>query len=182
MLNYGLPHSVLRAGRWFTQSGIQEASGGVARYYRSDLGANHTVSTEITGYAVSAFVYLHTIARETEYFEGVLRAARFLARTAWDAASRAMPFELRPPAFAYFFDCGIAVRGLLSAWRLTGEREFLEVASALGESMAVDFAREGGGYHAVLSLPEKRPVRAMPSRMAAAQRSSPARGSSPSRK
>ena len=46
------------AGRWFLQSGIQEASGGVARYYRSDLRKNAPVSTEITGYAVSTLLFL----------------------------------------------------------------------------------------------------------------------------
>jgi hypothetical protein len=158
MLNYGLPQPISRAGQWFAQSGIQESSGGVARYYRADVGRNHAVSTEITGYAVSTFVYLHSVARENRYLEAALRAARFLTRTAWDGASRVLPFEFEPPAFAYFFDCGIAVRGLLSAWRVTGEDEFLEVATALGESMAGDFTAEDGGFHAILSLPGKRPV------------------------
>ena len=55
-----LTHSSLsRAGRWFLESGIQDDSGGVARYYRSDVGRNAGVSTEITGYAVSALVYLY---------------------------------------------------------------------------------------------------------------------------
>jgi len=130
----------------------------VARYYRADVGRNHAVSTEITGYAVSAFVYLHSVAREAPYLEAALRAARFLSGVAWDRASKAMPFELDPPALAYFFDCGIAVRGLLSAWRVTGEDDFLDVATALGESMAADFAAEDGGYHAILALPGKRPV------------------------
>jgi hypothetical protein len=130
----------------------------VARYYRSDAARNHAVSTEITGYAVSAFVYLHSLAREAPYREAALRAARFLTRSAWDRASRTLPFELDPPAFTYFFDCGIAVRGLLSAWRMTGEDEFLEVAAAVGESMATDFAAEEGGFHAILALPGKRPI------------------------
>jgi len=130
----------------------------VARHYRSDAGRNSPVSTEITGYAVSAFVYLHSLSRDAVYMEAAGRAARFLSRTAWDGARKAMPFELDPPAFAYFFDCGIAVRGLLAAWRVTGEDEFAEAAAALGESMAADFACEDGGFHAILSLPDKRPV------------------------
>ena len=43
-----------RAGLWLLQSGIQEAGGGVARYYLADKRENRAVSTEITGYAVSA--------------------------------------------------------------------------------------------------------------------------------
>jgi hypothetical protein len=153
-----LPQSISRGGQWFARSGIQEASGGVARHYRTDLGSNSAISTEITGYAVSTLVYLHSLAREAPLLEAALRAARFLTRTAWDGASHAMPFEIDPPVFVYFFDCGIAVRGLLSAWRVTGEDEFLEVAATLGESMARDFEAADGGYHAILSLPGKRPV------------------------
>jgi hypothetical protein len=79
-----------------------------------------------------------------------------------------MPFELELPGFAYFFDCGIAARGLLSAWRVTGEDEFLDVATALGESMAEDFAVGDGAYHAILSLPGKQPAPPDPARWSAA--------------
>ncbi|HUP04276.1 MAG TPA: hypothetical protein VMU19_09820 [Bryobacteraceae bacterium] len=153
-----MSRSATRAGRWLVQSGIQEAGGGVARYYRSDTARNHAVSTEITGYAVSAFVYLHTLAREPQYLEAALAAGRFLTGTAWDGAARALPFELDPPRRAYFFDSGIVARGLLSAWRVTGEDEFLETAVAVGESMADAFAAGGGEYHPILELPEKIPA------------------------
>jgi hypothetical protein len=148
------------AGRWFLQSGIQEPSGGVARYYRSDLGKNATVSTEITGYAVSAFLFLHQRTGQAEYLDAGVRAARFLTRVAWDPALRTFPFEHsvngdRPGAFAYFFDCGIIVRGLLSAWRATGEAEFRDAAVAGGRAMLADFcAREA--IHPILALPDKR--------------------------
>ena len=53
-----------------------------------------------------------------------------------------MPFEIEPAEFTYFFDCGIIVRGLLAAWRATGEQEFLDIAVATGDSMLRDFASE----------------------------------------
>jgi hypothetical protein len=148
-----------RAGEWFLRSGIHETNGGVARYYCSDLQRNQPVSTEITGYTVSALVYLHTVTKDERYLERAVAGARFLARTAWNRASQIMPFEIDPAAFTYFFDCGIVVRGLLSAWRTTGTDEFLDVAAALGRSMAADFtAADGDGFHPILSLPDKRPL------------------------
>jgi hypothetical protein len=70
-----------------------------------------------------------------------------------------MPFELDPAALTYFFDCGIVVRGLLAAWRASGTEEFLDVAAALGRSMALDFTSPNDdGFHPVLSLPDKRPL------------------------
>jgi hypothetical protein len=150
--------SIEAAGRWFLHSGIQEASGGVARYYRSDLGQNARVSTEITGYAVSAFLFLHERTGDAAYLDAALRAARFLTRVAWDAKLGTFPFELPPaPAFAYFFDCGIIVRGLLRAWRATGETEFRDVAIAAGRAMLTDF-QAGRTIHPILALPDKRPL------------------------
>ena len=151
--------SLPRAGQWFLDSGIQETNGGVARYYRADLESNSPISTEITGYAVSTLVYLHAALQEQAYLQRALAAARFLCREAWDGHH--LPFEMHAPPgnrFAYFFDCGIVVRGLLSAWRATQDSEFLQIATALGHSMAADFAGTEGEYHPVLRLPEKRPA------------------------
>ena len=150
------------AGRWFLQSGIQDANGGVGRYYRSDLRQNAPVSTEITGYAVSALLFLHQRTGDSAYLEAGLRAARFLTRIAWDARLGTFPFELSTngasaPALAYFFDCGIIVRGLLSAWRATEDLEFRDAAIAGGRAMLSDFPSRVG-IHPILALPEKRPV------------------------
>jgi hypothetical protein len=141
-----------RAGAWFSQSGIQEPSGGVARYYRMDLAGNHPISTEITGYALSAFLFFEQPAR-------ALAAARFLTRQAWNGDL--MPFEMRhgPNGLAtYFFDCGIIVRGLLAVWRATRDEEFFQIASAVGRAMAADFASTDSDYHPILKLPGKEPL------------------------
>ena len=152
-----------RAGQWLAHSGIQYPNGGAARYYRADVQRNLAVSTEITGYTLSAFVSLHSTSQcattdVEEYLNRARAAARFLTRVAWDSRNRVMPFELEPAAFTYFFDCGIIVRGLLSLWRVTGEQELLDVAAGIGESMARDFARDDGQYWPILSLPDKRPL------------------------
>jgi hypothetical protein len=148
------------AGRWLLQSGIQEASGGVARYYRSDLRKNAPVSTEITGYVVSTLLFLYQRTGHSVYLEAGLRAARFLTRSAWDAPLGTFPFEAAVnggSAFAYFFDCGIIARGLLYAWRVTEDPEFRDAAIAAGRAMLADFPGPGG-IHPILALPGKRPL------------------------
>ena len=102
-------------------------------------------------------MYLHSITRDSRYLERAAAGARFLT-SAWDPELCSLPFELSPPLLSYFFDCGIVVRALLSAWRATGQAEFLDVAGALGKSMAADFASRNGHLHPVLSLPGKHPV------------------------
>ena len=151
------PTFAQRAGRWFLVSGIQEAGGGVARYYRPDIGRNNPVSTEITGYAASTFVYLHALTGEQVYLDRAAQCARFLACDAWDASLGCMPFEHGDGArsMAYFFDSGIIVRGLLAAWRATGEAEFLAAAERCGEAMLRDFAAGPVEFHPILTLPGK---------------------------
>jgi hypothetical protein len=149
------------AGHWFLQSGILDAQGGVARYYRSDIRQNASVSTEITGYAVSALLFFHQRTGDGAYLDAALRGARFLARSAWDPKLGIFPFEhlngAPGSAFAYFFDCGIIVRGLLYAWRVAEDAEFRDAAIAAGRAMLSDFPA-GEGIHPILSLPDKRPL------------------------
>jgi hypothetical protein len=147
------------AGSWFIGSGIQDASGGVFRYYRHDLGKSARISTEITGYAVNALLFCHERSGEREYLESALRAARFLTRTAWNPELDAFPFEHsangdQPPALAYFFDTGIIIRGLLAAWRVSQQAEFRDTAVAAGRAMLADF-RTSQGIHPILTLPHK---------------------------
>jgi hypothetical protein len=142
--------SLEQAACWFLHSGIQDSSGGLARYHRSDSQSNAAVSNEITGYAASALIYLG----ETD---AASRTARFLSRQAWDAENHTFPFEPGSP-LAYFFDIGIIVRGLLAVWRATGEEEFLTRAREGALSLAFDFVGDGV-FHPVISLPEKQPER-----------------------
>jgi hypothetical protein len=147
-----------QAGCWFLLSGIQDPSGGVARYYRSDAGANAPVSNEITGYAVSTLAYLHACTGAQEYLDAAGRSARFLSQQAWDPAASTFPFE--PAAdLAYFFDLGIIIRSLLSAWRVTGEEEFRSRAREAALSLAFDFL-DDTVFHPVIALPDKQPLRA----------------------
>ncbi len=148
------------AGRWFLESGIQEPSGGVARYHFIAERRNARVSTEITGYAVSALLELHGRTGEAACLEAAKRAGDFLCGC-WDAEAAAMPFEWSTngdaPRLTYFFDNGIIARGLLRLWRITGEDRYRRTAERCAESMARDFAGERD-IHPILTLPSKEPL------------------------
>ena len=153
-----------RAGLWFLQSTIQESSGGVARYHHTDQGRNAPISTEITGYAVSTFVYLHSVLGEQQYLDRAIDAARYLCRQAWNREDHTFPFEPTSngeQAYAYFFDCGIIIRGLLALWRATGDSEFLNRAKDTSLSMAYDFLADVA-VHPIITLPDKQPLAYQP--------------------
>ena len=129
----------------------------MARYYRVDERRNLPISTEITGYAISALLELYQRTKQIEYLEAAERAGRYLLG-AWNRQVRTMPFEDDTPV-AYFFDLGIIARALLRLWRVTGETWQKELAHECGRSMMEDFAANPG-YHCVLHLPEKKPLAA----------------------
>jgi hypothetical protein len=155
------PYSEL-AGGWFVNSGIQDPTGGFARYYRSDVRQNARVSTEITGYSVSALLYLHARTEHVDYLAAAERGGKFLTEVAWSPGLATFPFEhsLRdaPKPLAYFFDCGIIIRALVRLARITGSSEYLDVAAKAGRSLAADFAAGDGTYHPIIELPGKSPV------------------------
>src|ERR1019366_558940 len=88
-LTIGLSPHLSPTGEWFLHSGIQQPDGGVARCYLAEARRNLPASTEITGYAVSAFVYLRSVTHDARYLERAVSGARFLIR-AWDPASETM--------------------------------------------------------------------------------------------
>jgi len=148
---------------WLLRSGIREAGGGVARYYCADLQQNSPISTEITGYAVSALLHLRSLASGGEAgqdsragVDAAMQSASYLARTAWSLRDSAFPFEPESP-HAYFFDTGIVVRGLLAAWKTSGDKEIAERANDGALSLAFDFLGDGV-FHPIVSLPEKQPL------------------------
>lgn len=154
-----------RALTWLLRSGIQQPGGGVARYYRADTGKNLPVSAEITGYFASAAFHLHCLeddASRAALHDAGLAAAHYLAREAWSPQDATIPFE--PGShLAYFFDIGIIVRGLLAAWRATGDAELANRAKQAALSLAFDFLGEGV-FHPVITLPEKQPLAYDPAR------------------
>jgi hypothetical protein len=150
-----------RAGHWFLHSGIQEPSGGFARFYRSEIQKNMPVSTEISGYAASALVFLYRTTREEKYLDAACRTVGFLTEQAWDDTLQIFPYEHPSPTaesqhLAYFFDCGIIVRGLLAVWRETHDERLLEVVVCAAHGMSAFWS--GCDYHPILTLPDKEPL------------------------
>lgn len=140
-----------KAGEWFVRSGIQDARGGVSRYFRGDTGVRLPDSTEITGYAVAGMLLLGLDA-------GARRAAGFLLSRAWDSELQIFPFEIEgSPRLAYFFDSGIIARGLMRLGETTGEEMYWNGAEAALRSMARDFGA-ARGCHPIVELPSKQPL------------------------
>ena len=119
------------------------------------------VSTEISGYAASALMFLYRTTGEKKYLDGARRTADFLVERAWDDALQIFPYEHPSPTpesrhLAYFFDCGIIIRGLLAVWRETHDDRLLDAAVRAAHGMSGFWS--GRDYHPILTLPDKEPL------------------------
>jgi hypothetical protein len=153
--------SLARAGRWFLDSGIQEASGGFSRYYRSEIQKNLPVSTEISAYAAKALLFLYRATGERAYLDAARNTISFLVNQAWDRTLHLFPYEHPSPTaesrhLTYFFDCGIIIRALVAYWREERDDRILDVATAAAHGMSAFWT--GRDYHAILTLPDQRPL------------------------
>lgn len=144
---------------WLLNSGIQRPNGGVARYYRADTGAYRDVSTELTGYFLSAVV---GPGPEGSLPDQALQAGRFLIEEGFDNQSELFPFELSAPSgggprLAYFFDCGIIIRGLVRLWERTNEPAFLDAAERCGLALTSRMRRVDGAFFPLFNLDSGEP-------------------------
>jgi hypothetical protein len=151
-----------RAGlEWLAHSGIQAESGGLSRYYRADLLEYKNISAEITGYGIQAFLQL-PMPGDPGLLSNALRAGQFLCYDAGDSSSGLFAFEVpaqdpRSCRLAYFFDCGIIIRGLLSLWHTTSDPMYLERAERCGATMMGRMSRVDGSFFPVLDLDSQVP-------------------------
>jgi hypothetical protein len=144
-------NSCIHAGlRWLTRSGIQDESGGVARYYMADSREYKNISAGSTGSFISALLRLQWHQGEPPPGPA-LRAGHFLIEHAFDNASDLFFYErgnsaTPPPALAYFFDCGIIIRGLLDLWSTTGDRAYLDHAERCGMALCGKMSIVDGSF------------------------------------
>ena len=105
---------------------------------------------------------LHKETGDQEYLDRAVLTAKFLCESAWDPALRLFPFEhpsptAESPHRAYFFDCGIIIRGLVCVWHQTHDDRLLDVAAAASHGMLAAFRSEQG-FHPILELPGLDPL------------------------
>lgn len=147
--------------RWLLTSGIQDESGGVARYYKTDERSYRNISTLTTGFYISALLKANENG-ETEPLDRALKSGRFLVDRAFDANLELFPVELnsdgeRSVAEARFIDCCIAARALLHLWQATGDQVFLDRAERCGVALRTRMSRVDGSFFPLLDLTSGEP-------------------------
>ena len=141
------------AWSWLSRSGIQNESGGVARFYSADVQEYRDISTQSTAFLISTFLRLGDHSRDFAPQEA-LRAGGFLLDRAFHRSKELFAHEVydegrSPSARAYFFDCSIIIRSLVDLWRATEEAAYLECAERCGFALQNLMSRMDGSFFPV---------------------------------
>ena len=141
-----------KAVDWFLHSGIQQKeSGGVYAWYDPQKKQYSFLYPEITGYAISLFLYLYETEHRPLFLERAVQAARWILDFAWDHHTQSIPFRFyhrRPLTFpyAYTFDSAMVLIGLVQLASLTGEKCYQEKATQIGEWLCHTMQNPEGGF------------------------------------
>ena len=150
--------------RWLTRSGIQDESGGLARYYRAAEDKYEGLSTAATGYFISGLLRCAEYPQETPPKEAAA-AGRILIEKAYDIEAELFlsdlgPAESNPRKWAYFFDCLIAIRALVDLWAATKNSAYLECAEKCGIGIKRNLSRMDGSFFPVHDIARDMPYEA----------------------
>lgn len=158
------------AFQWLRGSGIQDLSndplrrGGVNAWYDLRKGNYPFIYSEITGYAVSAFLFWHSLTGDDGLLENAVMAADWLRQNR-DPESGLMRTRLNAADFqnSYFeswvfaFDQWVIVYGLSNLAGITKRSDLLEDALGMADFLLRHTVHPNGFFYPVYDLKNKRP-------------------------
>jgi uncharacterized protein YyaL (SSP411 family) len=135
---------ITSASHWLLESGIQSPQGGVYVWYDLEKEKHSFLYSEITGYAVTALLFLERLYQGSLLLERAELAAAWLQSHALHSCGgvRARLYENDRDADIMYsfsaenifsFDSGIVLYALVNLYRRTRKPGYLEIARKLGE-------------------------------------------------
>ena len=151
--------------RWLSRSGIQhrtrdsKLNGGVAAWYEQDKKLYPFLYSEITGYALSAWIFLNKVRKTKQFLKNAHRAARWLTRhaSAIGGGVKTRLYLVRhyvSPNYCfhqgrvYAFDTAMVGYGMLQLYRETRRPEYRQFSERLFGFLKDKMKRKDGLFHA----------------------------------
>lgn len=155
---------------WLVNSGIQnleanpQVNGGVHAWFNQETGKFSFLYSEITAYAVNAFLFLYQFTNDIRYLERAKSAANWLLRVAWRINGGVKTrLELDDESTPYFshrtftFDNWIVAYALCNLYKVTGETVYLEKGNELGKFLMAQTTREDGLFYPIFDVEAQKP-------------------------
>jgi uncharacterized protein YyaL (SSP411 family) len=164
-----LESSINQAKKWLLDSGIQDTNAGSPRYgsFRAWYDTEHKdysfTYSEITGIAITAFMYLNKLEADPLLIERAKLAADWLIGTALDRENggfRCRYYSQDNGSFPWLcsFDVSLCLNGLVNLYRCTGEEKYLETGQRVGDWLVNFMQKEDGAFYAKYHVDERRMI------------------------
>ena len=143
---------------WLLHSGIQSmdddfTKGSMRIYYNIETDFYAFAYSELTGYAITSFLYINEFEPDPLLIERAKLAANYIFNLAekniYGAIDDRFFYEsktMRPWLFS--FDNGICLNGIVNLYRYTNEKKYLEIAQKIADWLINDMQKPDGSFHA----------------------------------
>lgn len=145
---------------WMTQSGIQSPDGGVYAWYDMETDKHSYLYSEITGYAITSFLYLHKLYDRVEYIELAEKAAQWIIKNALSdcggVKTRYFTNEDSVDEHTSFsggnifsFDTAMVLYGFANLYKITNKETYLEYAQKIANFLVDTMQKPDGSFIAI---------------------------------
>ncbi|MHA1380546.1 MAG: glycoside hydrolase family 88 protein [Candidatus Helarchaeota archaeon] len=151
---------------WLLNSGIQGldndfTKGSIRIYYDIESDKYAFAYSELTGYAITSFLYINTFEQDPLLIERAKLAAEYITnlaeRNIYGAIDDRFFYEnqtMRPWLFS--FDNGICLNGIVNLYKFTKEQKYLKIAEKIADWLISNMQRPDGSFHAAYDYKEEK--------------------------
>lgn len=152
MINNSKIQNVIdKAVNWLLESGIQNDRGGVFAWYNADKKEYSFVYSEITGYAITLYLYLYKIKKDIVFLEKAKKCADWLINNAFyeNKGIRCRYFQKEEMFLNLLcsFDNGICLNGLCNLYAVTKNKIYFDFAKKIAD-LLVSMQKKDGSFYA----------------------------------
>ncbi|MBI4708377.1 MAG: hypothetical protein HY761_10725 [Candidatus Omnitrophica bacterium] len=145
------------AGKWMLNSGIQSKQGGVHSWFDLNSKEHAYIYSEITGYAITTFLFLHKIYKRDVYLVSARSAAEWLIKNAIAPCGGVKTRLFNNDNLAdknysfsgeniFSFDTGMALYGMVSLYQESAELKFLDAAKKMANFLVDRMQNKDGSF------------------------------------
>ena len=151
------------AADWMLSSGIQSNEGGFYAWYDLAKKSPSFIYSEITGYAITALLFLKNIYNDDTYLEKARKAASWINNYALlkQGAVKTRLYENDSSADKLYsfsgenifsFDLGMVLYGMINLYKSTKEKIFLESCVKMADFLLDKMYKNDGSFHAIYNV------------------------------
>jgi len=132
------------AVKWLAESGIQSQGGGVYSWYDINAKDYPYLYSEITGYAITSFLFIYSITKDKSYIDKADKAAQWIINHAVHECGGVRTRLYSQPALSdndysfeaeriFSFDTGMVLYGLINLYTKTSNKKYLKLSLKMAD-------------------------------------------------